>query len=219
MRKFLLPVACCLLAVMPTQSKSQSVLEIAAGIKFCKTLTDDPTRLKCYDGLFTDKEPPVSEKPKIEASWDITENKSPIDDSPQVSGLLAADGGAGLVLRCKEKKTEAIFSKQFSYFGSSNGLKVLVRINDGKPIETEWSPSTTGQAVFAPAAVQFIRALPENGKLFIRATVYNGSNADGEFNLGAVSVLRDKIAAACRWPTASAPTPARGAAPTVQRQN
>lgn len=202
------------------QVQAQSMLEIAAGIKFCKTLTDDAQRLKCFDGLFTEKQQqPPAAKSQPELGWSIEESKSPIDDSPQVTGMLRADGSTDgpsltpptmLVLRCQEKKTEAYLTKPLIFLGT-DPIKVLVRINDGKPIETQWHPSTNGQGVFAPAAVQFIRALPENGKLFIRATGFNGENVDGAFTLGRISEIRDKIAADCHWPAVGGPTEASGA--------
>jgi hypothetical protein len=106
-----------------------------------------------------------------------------------------------LVLRCKEKKTEAYLGKPFTLFGANTvTVKVLVRINDGKPIETQWQPSSNGLGVFAVAAVEFIRALPANGKIFIRVTTFDGSTVDGAFTLGNVSEIRDKIAADCHWP-------------------
>src|SRR5262249_38022030 len=107
--------------------------------------------------------------------------------------------------RCNEKKTDAYLAKPFSFLGT-NPMKVLVRINDGKPIETQWHPASNGQGVFAPAAVQFISALPDNGKLFIRVTGFNGTTVDGAFALGKVSEIRDKIAAVCHWPSVTAPT-------------
>lgn len=48
--------------------------------------------------------------------------------------------------------------------------------------------------------VLFIRALPDNGKLFVRAYGLGGNTADGEFKLGNVSEVRQKIAVACQWP-------------------
>jgi hypothetical protein len=104
--------------------QAQSMLEIAAGIKFCKTLTDDAQRLKCFDGLFTEKQQPPAAQSQPTMSWSIEESKSPIDDSPQVTGMLHADGstdGPGLtpptmlVLRCQEKKTEAYLAKPFTF--------------------------------------------------------------------------------------------------------
>jgi hypothetical protein len=82
----------------------------------------------------------------------------------------------------------------------SESIKVLVRINEGKLTETMWSPSTKGTAAFAPNAIQFIRALPNEGKIFIRAFGYRGETLDGEFHLGNPAELREKIAQACNWP-------------------
>jgi hypothetical protein len=180
--------------------RAQSVLEVLAGIKFCKTLKDDAQRLKCFDGLFTEKlGKAVPEDEPASTGWSIKQNKSPVDDSPQISASLTVKEVA-LTLRCREKQTDALFGGPFTFFGSSKAIKVLVRINEGKPVETNWSPSTSGTAVFAPSAIQLIRALPENGKLFIRAVKFDGSPVDGEFSLGNVSQVRDQIATACHWP-------------------
>lgn len=188
-----------LLSGMPAHA--QSILELPAGVQFCKTLKDDARRLKCYDGLSEEmKQPQAAEPPP---KWSIKESKSPVDDSPQVDATLIVDQRM-LVLRCRERKTEVIFGGQFAPFFGSDPVKVLVRINDEKATTTTWFPSTDGQAAFAPAAVQFIRALPDHSKLFIRGFGSQGSRVDGTFELGSVSAIRDKIAAACKW---GAPAP------------
>lgn len=133
----LLGALAVIISAFTSPSSAQSVLEIAAGVKFCKTLTDDAQRLKCFDGLFAEK-PKSAAVPKQSAelkSWSIEDSKSPIDDSPQVTGILAGQNDSVLALRCKEHSTDVLFSKRFTYLGSSP-IKVLVRIDDGKPIET-----------------------------------------------------------------------------------
>lgn len=200
--------------VISPAASAQSVLEVVAGLKFCRTLKDDGQRLKCFDGLVAEKKTEQRSSkdtdPEVEVTWTITEDKSPIDDSPQVMGILEAVGArdTGLLLRCREKHTEAAFAGGSTYLGSEAN-KVVVRINEGKPIETRWSPSSDGRAVFAPSAIQFIRSLPDNGKLFVRAFGYGGRTADGEFKLGNVSEVREKIAQACNWPG----EPTRGLTP------
>jgi hypothetical protein len=212
--KFIGIVALCFVVILaaPGVARAQSILEIAAGAKFCKTLTDDGQRLKCFDSLFAERSQQSEKQVETQANWNIEESKSPIDDSPQITASLTAVDGAVLLLRCKEKGTDVLVAKPMTYLGSES-IKVITRINDGKPIEAAWHPSTNGQAVFAPAAIQFIRALPENGKLFIRAVGFNGANLDGLFNLGNVSLVRDKIAVACRWPAMNAPSAAAKPAP------
>jgi hypothetical protein len=208
----------CMNAIAP--ASAQTVLEIIAGLKFCRTLKDDAQRLKCFDGLVADKSSEQPMTPEASAVWAIDESKSPIDDSPQITGTLHATGEssseAALFLRCKERKTEAFFARRFAYLGTGNPVKVLTRINDGQPIETMWNPSTDGTGVFAPSAVQFIRSLPDKGKLFIRAFGSQGRTVDGEFSLGNVSEIRDKISVACNW-AAGASRPA--APPPMQPQS
>jgi len=191
----------CMNAMAP--ASAQSLLEIVAGLKFCRTLKDDAQRLKCFDGLVADKPSEQPKTPEAAAVWAIDESKSSIDDSPQITGTLHATGEssseAALFLLCKERKTEAFFARRVAYLGTGNPIKVLIRINDGQPIETMWNPSTDGSAVFAPSAVQFIRSLPDKGNLFIRAFGPRGKQADGEFSLGNVSEVRDKISVACNW--------------------
>jgi len=64
-----------------------------------------------------------------------------------------------------------------------------------------------GRAAFAPDAVPFIQSLPDNGKLLIRTTRSDGKVKEGNFNLGAVSEVRSKIAHACDWDNAPVDEP------------
>ena len=131
--------------------------------------------------------------------WSIEETKSPVDDSPQISGSLASkDGSAWLGLRCKEKTTEVYVSTS-SYLGSSDMRRVIYRINNGKPVDVRWNPSTTRKGVFSPNAVAFIKSLPDKGTLFFRIFGFDGTSTEATFDLGPVTELRNKIAATCRW--------------------
>ena len=190
----------------PPPVLAQSILEFAAGVRFCGTIKDDAQRLKCYDGLsqYIAKPSIATRTPEASPGWSIKETKSSVDGSPQVEAILISDKQQ-LVLRCREHKTEAVFGGDFTFLGSKP-IKVLVRFNDGQPIVTMWQPSTSDQGVFAPDADRFIRALPDNGELFIQAFGLQGSTVEGTFELGDVSTVRKKIAAACKWDEAAQPT-------------
>jgi hypothetical protein len=194
---------------------AQSILETFADVRFCRTLKDDAQRrLNCFDHLFAERleKPTTSRRPQPPTAWSINESKSPIDDSPQVTGTLKTVDDdndildTALVLRCKEKKTDAIFVQRFTYLGN-NGIIVIVRIDSGNPTQSIWNISSDGTGVVADNPIQFIRALPNNGKLFIRALGYTGKIAQGEFNLANVSDIRDKIAQACNWPNLGSKRP------------
>ena len=51
-------------------------------------------------------------------AWSIVEDKSPTDNSPQISAGLVV-GEAALILRCREQKTEAAFSTKDTYRATS----------------------------------------------------------------------------------------------------
>ena len=148
------------------------------------------------------KKPPEVEQ----ANWSIEETKSPTDGSPQV---VAANlvGDTVLILRCKDQTTEAAFSTQYNYLGYKS-VDLQLRIDDRNPIKEVWNASMNGRAAFAPDAIAFIQSLPDNGKLSIKTTrSTDGKVKEGNFDLGAVSEVRNKIAKACDWANGSVDEP------------
>jgi hypothetical protein len=180
-----------------TASNALPPQAITEELKACKAISNDQQRLKCFDGLFADKPnlPNAADKSANEGNWQIEESKSPTDGSPQI---VAANlvGDTVLILRCKDQTTEAAFSTKYNYLGSRS-VDVQLRINDERPFKELWKASIDGRAAFAPDAVSFLNALPDNGKLLIRTTRSDGKIKEGNFNLGAVSEVRSKIAHAC----------------------
>ncbi len=202
-QKHLLMCGAASVALIASISIAQAQAPPIFGMALCKNIKSDGDRLKCFNSLTV---APSQEKRNTEPAkmeWSVTESRAPLDDSPQVVGTLRAiEGSAGLFIRCQERKTEAFFyAGDYDYLGAGSGLETTIRINDGQATVTRWSPSSNGKAAFAASAVQFIRALPDQGTVFIRVVGYNGTHHDAKFSLGDVSPIRDRIAAACNWTT------------------
>jgi hypothetical protein len=182
-----------------TSSHAVPPQAITEEVKSCKAISNDQQRLKCFDGLFADKPNPpnAADKSANEGNWQIEESKSPADGSAQV---VAANlvGDTVLILRCKDQITEAAFSTKYNYLGSRS-VDVTLRINDDKPFKQVWKASMDGRAAFASDAVEFIRMLPDNAKLFVRTSRADGKTKEANFNLGNVSDIKAKIAHACAW--------------------
>ena len=172
---------------------------ITEEVKACKSISNDQQRLKCFDDLFADKpnQPSAADKAANDGNWQIEESKSPTDGSPQI---VAANlvGDTVLILRCKDQTTEAAFSTEYNYLGYRS-VDVQLRINDQNPIKEVWKASMNGRAAFAPDAFAFMQSLPDNGKVTIRTTRSDGKVKEENFDLGAVSEVRQKIARACDW--------------------
>jgi hypothetical protein len=183
-----------------------SLQDMSAEGKACKAITNDKDRLKCFDHLFAEPSKPQNPQENAQANWSIEESKSPTDGSPQI---VAANlvGDTVLILRCKDQITEAAFSTQYNYLGYKS-VDVQLWINDQSPTKEVWNASMNGRAAFAPDAVAFIQSLPDNGKLSIKATrSTDGKVKEGNFYLGAVSEVRNKIARACDWANGSVDEP------------
>ena len=165
----------------------------------CSTLVDDEKRLRCFDDLFSAKrsERDAARNVGPKSSWSTIEDTSPTDNSPQFSAGNAV-GDTALILRCREQKTEAAFSTQDTYLGDES-VTVRFRIDLQEPVKEVWRSSMNGRAAFAPHPVDFIRVLPDSGRVFIRAITADGSNKDANFQLAGVSEIREKIARACNW--------------------
>jgi hypothetical protein len=192
-----------------TASNALPPQETPEEVKSCKAISNDQQRLKCFDDLFATKPTPppnAADQSAKQGNWQIEESKSPTDGSPQV---VAANliGDVVLILRCKDQTTEAAFSTQYNYLGYKS-VDVQLRINDQNPTKEVWKASMNGRAAFAPDAIAFIQSLPDNGKLSIKATRNtDGKVKEGNFNLGAVSEVRSKIAKACDWANGSMDEP------------
>jgi hypothetical protein len=130
-------------------------------------------------------------------AWSIVETKPPKNDSDQLSAVMVV-GDTALILRCRNQTTEAAFSTKDTYFGDQS-VTVRYRINSEDPVKEVWRSSMDGHASFAPNATDFIRMLPDNGRVFIRAIAADGRNKDANFKLSGVSEVRAKIERACNW--------------------
>jgi hypothetical protein len=165
---------------------------ISEEVKSCKAMSNNQQRLKCLDDLFADEPNPPNapDKSVNEGNWSIEESKSPTDGSPQV---VAANlvGDTKLILRCKDQTTEAAFSTKYNWLGSRS-VDVTLRINDEKSFKAGWKASIDGRAAFAPNAVEFIRMLPDNAKLFIKTSRPDGKTKEANYALGHVSDIRRK---------------------------
>ena len=97
--------------------------------------------------------------------------------------------------------TEAAFSTRDSHLGDQS-VTVRFRIDLQEPVKEVWRSSMNGRAAFATHPVDFIGALPDSGRVFIRSVTADGSQGRN-FQLSEVAEIRDKMGRACNWPTVS----------------
>jgi Type VI secretion system VasI, EvfG, VC_A0118 len=197
-------------------------------LKVCRQVKDDAERLKCYDGIdvpASNPAGPPAEAKQAGAPWLITDEKSPLDDSPLVSAALtSSDGRSHLLMRCKDRKTEVAVSIR-GFIKCGPDVRVVYRVDQSEATEIPWNAHSTCYLALAPSPIPFIRSLTDDGKIYVRMFDHHGTPHDALFNLGKVSEVRSRLAQACNWdgaantgtdPAAKAPAPAASPSPKAR---
>jgi hypothetical protein len=171
-------------------------------LKLCRQIKDDGERLKCYDKIDVSASNPAgtqADNKQAGADWLITDEKSPLDDSPLVSAALASsDSRSHLLMRCKDRKTEVAVSIR-GFIKCGPDVRVIYRVDQGEATEIPWTAHSTCYLALAPSPIPFMRSLADDGKIYVRMFDHHGTPHDALFNLGKVSEVRSRLAQACNW--------------------
>ena len=194
--------------------------EVASGIAFAQE-TGDPVaqlracslmehaeRLECLDRLSRDIAAP-DRAARGSDNWIISETTSPVDYTPIVTATAGSTGGSDgssmhLSIHCRGGRTELVIAGP-AVSRSSVDYVISYRINGNQPVQlAAGSPSFGTGAAFTGDIVRLLQSLPENGHIAVRISARGGATQDGRFSLGGLKTVREKLAAACKWPSAVA---------------
>jgi len=171
------------------------------------SLMEHAERLECLDRLSREIAPP--DRPvRSGDNWIISETTSPVNYTPIVTATALSRGGADgppmqLAIRCRGGRTELAVSGPAVSGGGIDAISY--RINDGQPVQLAAGvPSFGTGAAFPGDVVRLLQSLPEEGHIAIRMSNRSGVAQDGHFLLGGLKTVREKLAAACKWPHAVA---------------
>lgn len=176
----------------------------------CSAIGDSLQRLTCFDKLFPKGEKPAAEnttdKVSSPSNWDISEDRSPIDDSLRIAAfLLPRDaekqmrllGGPSLLLRCRDNTTSVVYTT--GRFSANDHIKLTYRISDEAPKTETWTSSTDRQALGlwdGGKAIPFLKLLKNGQTLAIQTA---NPSTEAVFDLGDVEAVVSKISDACNW--------------------
>src|SRR5262249_23128523 len=121
-----------------------------------------------------------------------------LDSSDGLSGILGIKNKATLFARCRNNKTDVYVSwPEFIGIGDSKEVKWRV---DGQPVAVEWwMPSADGQAVFAPAAVAFLKKLVGGQELVLSVGSFNKLPQALSFPISGADNAIKPVRDACKW--------------------
>lgn len=172
------------------------------------SLMERVERLECLDGLSRNIASPSRSAPEGN-NWIVSETTSPVDYTPMVTATSSSRGGPNtspmeLSIRCRGGRTELVITGPAS---SRTGEEYTIsyRINDDQPVQfAARSPTFGAGAAFRGDVVHLLLSLPEEGGIAVRLSTRDGTAHDGYFSFGGLKMVRDKVAAACKWPHAVA---------------
>jgi hypothetical protein len=186
---------------------AQSADDPMAHLRAC-SLMEREQRLECLDRQSRDITPP--DHPARSAdNWIISETTSPVDYTPIVTAIAYSYSGSErplmqLSVHCRGGRTELVVpGPAFSSAGADYTLSY--RVNDGQPVQlAAGSPSFGPGAAFTGDVVRLLQSLPDEGHITVRISNRSGAAQDGQFLLAGLRTVREKLAAACKWPHAVA---------------
>lgn len=152
---------------------------------------------------------PVPDKGK----WQVTEDKSQLDDSATVVLTLASDntiqgqfgspGPATLLLRCKENTTSVFLVLNDQFLSDIQGFGTVdYRIDSGKSGKVRMQSSTDNKALglwSGGTAIPFATKLLKGAKIVLRATPFNESPQEVTFDLTGLPTAVEPLRKSCKW--------------------
>ena len=199
----------CLRRVPPPASDA-SAAEKRAGtgsieLPAATVLPDKPTAA-------VSPEPPArsadaSSKPP-DPNWIVSQTTSPIDYTPLIAVAIrlpfsVKHAPTTLAMRCRGGRTEFLVRTEGTWRVSrAREVQVDYQINDQPFVRLPWTMSADGRtAIYKDDPVALLQSLPEGARLKINVLDEPGASHEATFDLAGLDAVREKIAAACKWPS------------------
>jgi hypothetical protein len=182
---------------------AQGASDPMAHLRTCAVM-ERAERLECLERLSRNIAPPARPTPAGD-NWIVSETTSPVDYAPMVAATTFSRGGSDgssmqLSIHCRGGRTELVVAGP-AVSRSSGDYAISYRINDNQPVQlAAGSPSFGTGAAFTGDVVRLLQSLPEEGDIAVRLSTRTGVAQDGHFFLGGLKMVREKVAAACKWP-------------------
>lgn len=183
-----------------------------SSIARCAAIGGPTQRLVCYDSLAKRlgvAAPAVSTPPAgvSTGKWKVRMETSPIDDSKNAYASIDANETIpsmisrvrpSLMLRCKEKTTEAYIT--WNVFIGTDETDVLTRLDSETAVKSAWSISTDHEATFYGGNdISFIKQLFGHRKFLAQVTPYGESPVIVTFDVAGIEEAVKPLQSACGW--------------------
>jgi hypothetical protein len=177
-----------------------------AQLRACSVM-EHAERLECLDRLSRDIAAP-DRAPRGGDNWIVSETTSPVDYTPIVAANTSSRGLDGssmqLSIFCRNGRTEIVITGS-ALARKGEDYAVTYSINGNQPVRVAaGSPSFGTGVALQGDVVRLLQSFPDEGEIAIHFSTRTAAAVDRSFSLGGLKTVREKIAAACKWPSAVA---------------
>ncbi len=151
----------------------------------------------------------VPSKPP-DTNWLVSETTSPVDYTPLLTAMTRLPASLRhtpntLAVRCRGGHTELLVRTGGTWRVSrAREVQIEYQINDQPAVRLAWAASADGKtAIYKDDAVGLLQSLPEGARLKINVLDGPDTSYEATFPLAGLDAVREKIAAACKWPPAA----------------
>jgi hypothetical protein len=172
---------------------AQGTTDPMTNLRACSVM-EGPARLECLENLSRKIAPPG--RPAPYDNWLLSEttfSRGGSDGAPMQ-----------LAIHCRKGRTELVLAGP-AVSRSAEEYAISYRVNANPPVQlAAASPSFGSGAAFRGDVVRLLQSLPEEGGIAVHLSTRTGAAQEGHFLLGGLKTVREKLAAACKWPHAVA---------------
>ena len=177
-----------------------------AQLRACSVM-EHAERLECLDRLSRDIAAP-DRAARGGDNWIVSETTSPVDYTPIVAANTSSRGLDGspmqLSIFCRNGRTEIVITGS-ALARKGEDYAVTYSINGNQPVRVAaGSPSFGTGVALQGDVVRLLQSFPDEGEIAIHLSTRTAAAVDRSFSLGELKTVREKIAAACKWPSAVA---------------
>jgi type VI secretion system protein VasI len=186
--------------------------DLVPALASCAKEKSPTSRLACFDALAAKRASPISSTvTSANSKWVVSSETSRIDDSKTVILRLQAENEItgwprksvtpSLVIRCKERHTDAYFvtgmSPMVEY--GTDGATITLRIDKSPAFKLQAGKSTDGEALFLPSAVSQIKRMTAGSSLLFEFVPFNSSPQMATFQIAGLADALKPVREACKW--------------------
>jgi hypothetical protein len=151
--------------------------------------------------------PALAQARDASGHWIVSETTSPVNYGPLVIATTSSrsNWNGALSIACRNGRTEVAIANidASSRTRRNDDIMVTRQVSNEPVVEERWKASASGKgAVFAGDVVRFLRSLPDQGEMSVRVFDGQGLSHEARFLLDGLSLVRERVAAACKWPGA-----------------